>query len=452
MYCEILLGILSSVFSATFTVVSSKAVEAEGTVPANSQATYSRTATTGQKGQMTEGNATDLTLSGWGGCRIKSVVLSMHSNKTGGAGSMEMLVGKNKVWSISDADFASAAWNGAFSNSWEDISSPLLDCTVAAGEDIVIHIEASKNSLFINSYTLTYEVLDAEPHTVGFETGLQDYQIPAQTESQAGAGIALPLLPDTAEWKFAGWSETEIAACEESPVVWPAGKYYYPKANCTLWAVYSDAIGMSSITDYQTGDYVVANSFWNAAMTGDVCLAPEIHAKNKVLRTQRVTIVADSTQQLLYAPIHAEMLYHVELLNDSLLTIHNTLTGNPIGFKTSQLDKVEFDWHYRILEDRSLLVYHVQKSKAYYLCFGYDVDATCDSLVVYAESFTLSSAKRNGLLLFAPISTCFTTWPFGKQTAVPQVEDKHTETETTVRFGIYEIRVRNGKKTLYLCK
>ena len=150
-----ILGLLFSILTATYTVSSTTSVECGGDVPAGSAYHYSRSASTGQKGQMTAGNSTTLRLSGWSGCTIDSVVLSMRSNKEQGAGSMEMRIGERVVWRITDSPFADKAWHGSYTADWVDISKGMHE-KVGAGEDVEIYIEASKNSLYINSYTIYY--------------------------------------------------------------------------------------------------------------------------------------------------------------------------------------------------------------------------------------------------------------------------------------------------------
>ena len=92
-----LLALFFSILTATYTVESSTSVALTGTAPVGSEATYSRSGTTGQKGQMTAGNSTTLQLTGWDGCVIDSVVLQMRSNKSAGAGSMTMHIGERTV-------------------------------------------------------------------------------------------------------------------------------------------------------------------------------------------------------------------------------------------------------------------------------------------------------------------------------------------------------------------
>ena len=55
-----LLGFIFSILTATYSLSSTTLVEVSGDVPTGSTYTYERTATSGQKGQMTEGNSTRL--------------------------------------------------------------------------------------------------------------------------------------------------------------------------------------------------------------------------------------------------------------------------------------------------------------------------------------------------------------------------------------------------------
>ena len=56
-----------------------------------------------------------LTLKGYQGQIIKKLTLNMKSNSSSGGGSMTMTIGKTTYASISDSQFNSANWNGAWS-------------------------------------------------------------------------------------------------------------------------------------------------------------------------------------------------------------------------------------------------------------------------------------------------------------------------------------------------
>jgi hypothetical protein len=113
MICALIL----SIFSATFTLTSTTEVKPSGVLPNSSTYEYKRSATTGQKGQMTAGNTTCLELNGWDGCIIRKVELQMHSNTKSGRGFLDMTVGNNVVWAIEDQDFCEEAWAGMYTTS-----------------------------------------------------------------------------------------------------------------------------------------------------------------------------------------------------------------------------------------------------------------------------------------------------------------------------------------------
>ena len=166
-----LLGLLFSILSVTYTIETSSSVSTSGTPPADSEAIYSRTGTTGQVGQMTAGNSTLLTLNGWDGIELDSVVLQMRSNKSAGAGSLTMRIGDATVWTINDADFSHKTWHGSFTNEWTTISRWIGE-KVPKDQAINILIEASKNSLYVKSYTLYYTLPEPEAYTVTYVTGI----------------------------------------------------------------------------------------------------------------------------------------------------------------------------------------------------------------------------------------------------------------------------------------
>ena len=141
----------------TYTVSSTSAVATSGTAPAGSSAAYS--STYGTKNQLTGGNSMTLTLSGYAGCKITGIKLSMKSNSSKGAGSFSMKVGDTTLSSISDSKFNTSSWYGAWSTSYVDVTPTMsnADYTIADDENVVITIAATANSLYCQSFTITYE-------------------------------------------------------------------------------------------------------------------------------------------------------------------------------------------------------------------------------------------------------------------------------------------------------
>ena len=143
--------------TATYTITSTTAVTTTGTAPSGSSATYSQTYTTAK--QITSGKKAVLTLSGYSGNKITSIVLNMKSNTSSGAGSLSVVAGSTTIASVATATaFNNANWHGAWSTSYVNITkTPTTAYAIQTGENVVITILASANSLYIQSYTITYE-------------------------------------------------------------------------------------------------------------------------------------------------------------------------------------------------------------------------------------------------------------------------------------------------------
>ena len=145
----------------TYTITSATAVSTTGTAPTNSSATFNNTYTS-NKVQMTGGNSQTLTLSGYNGYKITKLVLSMRSNQSSGSGklsystdggtSFTYLVGASN----SGVAFNNAAWNGAWSTDFTNVTKDNLNI-ICSGNNVVIKIEATANSLFCQSFAITYE-------------------------------------------------------------------------------------------------------------------------------------------------------------------------------------------------------------------------------------------------------------------------------------------------------
>ena len=86
---------------AIYKVASTSSVTTTGNAPENSNATFKQTYTT--KGQITKNNSATLTLTGFTGCTVTGIKLSMKSNKSDGAGTFTTKIGTNTIASIPNA-------------------------------------------------------------------------------------------------------------------------------------------------------------------------------------------------------------------------------------------------------------------------------------------------------------------------------------------------------------
>lgn len=147
--------------TVTYTITSSSAVSTSGTAPTGSSATFKNTYTT--KDQMIGGETMTLTLSGYAGKSISGITLSMKSNKTAGSGYLSVTAGETQLATIGSSSngiaFEDGLWNGKYTNTYTDVKPSMSNSSyiIQNGENVVIVIGATINSLYCESFTLTYE-------------------------------------------------------------------------------------------------------------------------------------------------------------------------------------------------------------------------------------------------------------------------------------------------------
>ena len=146
--------------TVTYTVSSASAVSTTGTAPDGSSAALSGTGSLNSGFiQCTSGQYKVLTLSGFEGHKITAVTIRVKSNSSKGAGSFSVVAGSTTLASISDSKFNTANWYGAWNTTGVDKALTMTedDYEIQDGENVVLTLIASANSLYIQSYTLTYE-------------------------------------------------------------------------------------------------------------------------------------------------------------------------------------------------------------------------------------------------------------------------------------------------------
>lgn len=448
-----LLGFIFTILTATFSLSSNNTVQPEGVLPPYSSYAYERSASTGKIGQMTEGNTTRLQLDGWDGCTIHKVILKMHSNSKSGGGELEMTIGENMAWKITDASFSEEAWAGEYTTAWVDIVQE-MNMTVGNYEDIDILITASENSLYINQYTIEYTPATATCYTITFRTGVEQTLDPIQ-QSGIGDPVILPAWKDTADWYFIGWSESEIEEGDDFSNILLAGSEYIPKGNTYLWAVYSDVKEITAVDEYQSGRYVM--TMWNAvteyyAHTGMAMCGSIVEAEVPLVAANLMRNAADKC--CLMTKIEDDMIYELEF-EDSTLTITHVASEKQIGYLDTRLDCSENKWQYKVLKDGSLGIYltDVTPTNTYALRFAVSTNYDEKYLVAKVQRLDVANWESDGFWLFPIIYPRYTSWPFGKKN-VYEDEDEETlssilsEATYMMHLGGYVLFVKDKQKYL----
>jgi hypothetical protein len=150
--------------TAIYTVATTTSVTPSGTAPFGSNAAYSQTFSTFK--QLTGGNSATLTLSGYSGYKITNIVLEMKSNSNAGAGTLSVVAGSTSISSVSPAaNFNTSSWYGGWSTSYVNVTKVPSPYSISSGENVVITIGATVNSLFIQKYSITYEPVSNNDNT-----------------------------------------------------------------------------------------------------------------------------------------------------------------------------------------------------------------------------------------------------------------------------------------------
>lgn len=228
--------------TAVYTVATTSSVTPSGDRPDGSSATFENTYST--KDQMTDKESQTLTLKSFGAVLITNITLYMKSNASSGAGKLRYSTDGGSTWTYlvgsesTGVSFSNASWHGSWSTSYVNVSKNVAIVT-EEGKDLTIKIEATANSIYCRSYSITYTT---DKFTVTYDRGSGTCGTPSQTQARTGEALTLPnAVPPTdcgeRGWVFAGWKKGSAQASTTSAPTLLTGTYI-PVTNETLYAVY----------------------------------------------------------------------------------------------------------------------------------------------------------------------------------------------------------------------
>lgn len=262
----LLLGVTNAwAGKVTYEVSDKNSVNTSGVAPTGSSASYSQTYNTAN--QITSNNSATLTLSGFAGQKITGIVLSMKSNSSKGAGTFSAKAGSVTIASIASAITFNKWYNNtSYGTSYRDVIVTLTnsDYAIQTGESVVIQIAATANSLYIQSYTITYESAGSASTTYNIvpqaTTGGTINVDP--TTAAEGTEIKISATPD-ADCKFSGWTiSPSVSFTGGTSATDDFATFTMPGSDVTVQATFELDITCTAITPTITyGSYsVVAGS------------------------------------------------------------------------------------------------------------------------------------------------------------------------------------------------
>ncbi len=395
----------------TWTVQSKTSVTGSGEWPYDIEASYVNTY---NKGQVRKGDVATLTLGHLDGITVEKVSLAMRANAGSGKGTV------------------SCSANGQIVASrqvtYDQVSEEVV---VLEGQqndvlELVISVTGEENSLYVDAFTITWSQTSAPAYTVTLMKGNRVYR--TLTETEGGAGVILPALPDTTTWRFVGWSETEIWETYTLPELERGNTVFKPTSDCTLWATYAyyETLPTQYMTDLQDGLCLYVDRNLNRALCGTPDNGIMSYAKPDV---------ENANQQ-----------YWIEFASPDTAYITHGLTYTPIGHNGTQLVAEPSPWLVYHNEDH-IFFYTIVNDKTYVLwlsCMDGAGEATWAGLLradVSDYPMSLQIVPIDGC---DPLITCHPENPQDVET----VQETNPTDCLLMRFGNYELMLVNGQKQL----
>ncbi len=402
--------IILSVMS--FLVETKSSVTPDGTCPHNMEATYSCSY---QKGTVRKGDNATLSLYNLDGITIEKVVVTMRSNKQSGAGIFQVDANGSQMAGL-------AITHDFFKDGSRDICVYSGSC--ANVDELTISLDGTENSLYIDKYEITWA--NPSPRSVTLMNGSSEYAV--MTERTSGAGVVLPALPDTAEWQFIGWSETEIRSTTKMPTVLPAYTKYYPREDTYLWATYKQQLTQETtyMTEPESGVYLYVNRQIQIALSG----VPE----NGIMYPAALhTNDEDQYYEITFATPDTAYITHVS-------------TGAPIGYEGTKLAIKPSPW--QVYHDGEETLFYTTYNKQTYVLWLNIADGSVENF--HAGLIKTNPGSSPVALQRVPDQSnelLFTCHPENPQsiTTVPTTRNQYT-----IPFGIYELQITNGQKQLII--
>lgn len=411
---------LMSIFALvmTLTVESKSSVSGSGDIPVGVAADYNCTY---QKGTVRQGDTALLVLQNMSDIEVQKIVLTMHSNKEAGAGKIDVSA-DGKLLVRHEGSLKN--WVGTFDN---ENGHPF---TAYAGKKRAntwaLQIVGTVNSLYLEQVEITYQ--PPQPCSVILENGSVTYD--TLTEVSGKSGVVLPFLEDLEKWTFVGWTDAGYYTIDYQPVTHYPGERFYPSEDIRLWSLWQwkEEIDSVWMTDIQSGDYLYLEPKTHMAMAG-VATQDGLASKH-----------SDWTDEL--------QIYTIRFSSagDSA-TIYHPMTDTYVGYSGAKLANNASRW--AVYHKGAQTAFYMSSGAQMYLLWPMSVDAEYEfytDLLAIKQSQLSTVPMR--LLKVPEIEKIFFSCHPENGLGTEMVNS--ISKEVIVPFGIYEIHICNGKKSIRL--
>ncbi|MCQ2341166.1 MAG: hypothetical protein MJZ48_01740 [Paludibacteraceae bacterium] len=352
------------------TIDSYNSASLSGDVPESLSVSF--TNTTGSKGRVSKDQTATLTLSNWPEATIQSVTLYVYSNASAGAATVSLSI-NDDTRLVAQGNYNQWPGINAYSKDPLPLSALTQTASVADGSSLMVKIEGTVNSVYLQSIAVEYTITPPVSHTVTLcypaNGGARDTII---TEPHPGAGIELPSVPqedsalidDGMTWYWMGWCEQPVSTQSASPLCWQLGDWYGPEADVTLYALYTN-LPMQTIrqdTSFVSGEYALV--FVDSISPADK--QPRALAGN--WQSGKIPMVdlpmyQNEAGEWLWVTDYLDDTYRYQLtFSKDSLTIQHVATHSWIGHNKSSGSNTQCPWAWTRTAEGSILIYNDMSS------------------------------------------------------------------------------------------
>lgn len=173
------------------------------------------------------------------------------------------------MWLVASGEFTSWPSISGYSSTQQTMTCLSKEQDIQKGAQLMIYIEGSVNSVYIDQVQVDYTLAPPEKHTLTLQWKKQDGTIASQQiqEDSIGQGVILPnidqqdsiLYYQDDTWHWIGWCRTPLDQSAVSPNHWQQDDWFMMQDDCTLYALYTNAndITLRPDSSFRSGEYAL---------------------------------------------------------------------------------------------------------------------------------------------------------------------------------------------------
>lgn len=271
-------------------------------------------------------------------------------------GYKDFLLQFNSVPGTSNYFFKESTGGTGGHQTWMHKSIDLTGASSGNTVTINLGIRGNNTNYFVDNFKLKQRFVE-QGFTVRFNPGAGTNATEFLIEEEVASGITVPAAatPTTeannAGWSFYGWTETVVHATEVAPTIAAPSSTYYPEANITLYAVYTDG------TSYNT--YPTTAVSQNGTLVSKILLVEDFETKvvgtaYDLFNTQGNAVSGTATIGLNPTNLNERAIHVLSTDYDNIVELPITL---PEERSISVYEQISFDFYWKDVDYKKMVIY-----------------------------------------------------------------------------------------------